>query len=89
MAAFVYGLRSLMTSIEQLPMPTIAMIEGAALGGGLELALACDMRIAGKTLMGSMMVSGSLQCLSRLLTDCPFSFFSSFFSGGIKETKLY
>jgi len=35
--------------LADLPMPTIAAIEGHCLGGGLELALCCDIRIASET----------------------------------------
>lgn len=41
---FVTSLRGLLKNIEQLPVPVISAIDGAALGGGLEMALACDIR---------------------------------------------
>lgn len=46
---FVTSLRGLFKNIEQLPMPVISAIDGAALGGGLEMALACDIRTVADT----------------------------------------
>ncbi|KAH8375390.1 hypothetical protein KR200_002886 [Drosophila serrata] len=73
---FVKELRSLLISIEQLPMPVIAALDGAALGGGLEMALACDIRTAASnTKMGLVETrlaiipgAGGTQRLPRILS---------------------
>ncbi|KAF4325497.1 hypothetical protein BBO99_00000306 [Phytophthora kernoviae] len=74
-AASSRGYRTGFTDLEQLPMPTIAAIEGAALGGGMEMAMACDFRIAGakavlgfpETSLAILPGAGGTQRLSRLI----------------------
>eukprot|EP00613_Pedinella_sp_CCMP2098_P006099 CAMPEP_0171600700 /NCGR_PEP_ID=MMETSP0990-20121206/4483_1 /TAXON_ID=483369 /ORGANISM="non described non described, Strain CCMP2098" /LENGTH=295 /DNA_ID=CAMNT_0012162715 /DNA_START=24 /DNA_END=911 /DNA_ORIENTATION=- len=72
---FVEGLRRMFTGLEKLPMPTIAAVEGAALGGGLELAMCCDLRVAGsgalfglpETSLAIIPGAGGTQRLPRLI----------------------
>lgn len=74
-SAFVTSLRKMMSDIEQLPMPVLAAIDGVALGGGLEIALACDIRIAAsnallglvETKLAIIPGAGGTQRLPRLI----------------------
>ena len=46
--AFIAGLRAVCAALRAAPVPTIARIAGYCLGGGLEIAAACDFRIAAR-----------------------------------------
>lgn len=65
----------LFREVEQLHVPTIAAIRGFALGGGCELALACDLRVAGRgarlgqpeVALGIVPGAGAMYRLPRLI----------------------
>ncbi len=72
---FLDKFRSTLAFLESISVPTIASLNGSAFGGGLELALACDIRLAHdesflgltETKLGIIPGAGGTQRLSRLI----------------------
>lgn len=72
---FVQGITDALELIERSPVPFIAAINGAAMGGGLELALACDLRVTARDVklglpeakLGVLPGAGGTQRLPRLV----------------------
>jgi enoyl-CoA hydratase/carnithine racemase len=72
---FIRAIRDAFSELERLPQPVIAAINGAAFGGGTELALACDLRVMSETAqmgltetsLGIIPGAGGTQRLPRLV----------------------
>jgi enoyl-CoA hydratase len=72
---FLRGIQRLFDDVERLPFPTIAVVRGYTLGGGLELALACDLRVGSddakvgfpEATLGLLPAAGGTQRLSEAI----------------------
>ncbi len=72
---FVKHIRGTMDDVEALPQPTVAVVNGFAFGGGMELILACDLRIGAphaqfgltETTLAIIPGAGGTQRLPRLI----------------------
>ncbi len=75
MLGLVERMQHVFARLEAAPVITLAEIGGAAIGGGLELALACDLRVAARTAklglsearLGLLPAAGGTQRLTRLV----------------------
>jgi enoyl-CoA hydratase/carnithine racemase len=73
--AYMQAIREVLDRLAGLSCPTIVAIDGAAIGGGLELALACTLRVAGEDALlgmpqvklGTIPVAGGTQRLPRIV----------------------
>jgi methylglutaconyl-CoA hydratase len=74
-AAFLDALNAMVCELEDLPLPTVAVVPGPALGGGTELALGCDLRVGSKdtsfslpeTKLGIIPGAGGTQRMTKLV----------------------
>jgi enoyl-CoA hydratase len=77
--AFVRALNGVLTGLREAPFPTVAAVEGFALGAGTQLAVACDLRVAAADAtfgipaarLGLMVDHWTVQRLARTVGEGP------------------